>query len=66
MCIRDRIVKDSQLQETVWHGAAADRAIVTTVDRLRTKLQQHEGQINGRIVRIRARGYSFQWQPGGS
>jgi DNA-binding response OmpR family regulator len=35
--------------------------MVTTISRLRQKLQQNERAINGRIVRIRNKGYSFEW-----
>jgi len=55
------IVSDASLQTMVWGGEAPERAIVTTVNRLRAKLQQHERKIGGRIVRIRNQGYRFEW-----
>lgn len=57
------VIKDPQLEAAIWGREVPDRAIVTTVGRLRGKLQQHESKINGRIVRVRGTGYTFQWQP---
>jgi hypothetical protein len=55
------LISDPQLQSTVWGDEATERAMVTTISRLRQKLQQNERAINGRIVRIRNKGYSFEW-----
>lgn len=55
------VIGDSQLQSTIWGDKVPERALVTTVGRLRSKLDQHQKEINGRLVRIRQQGYSFQW-----
>lgn len=54
------VVADARLEAEVWGDEATERAIVTTISRLRGKL--HEHRINGRIVRVRKEGYSFQLQ----
>lgn len=55
------IVPDVTLQTSVWGGAATDRTLVTTVNRLRAKMREAEQQIDGRIVRVRNTGYQFEW-----
>jgi hypothetical protein len=55
------VLSKEQLIEDVWDGQASEHGLRTTINRLRDKLDEFEGEIPGKIKTHRGKGYSFEW-----